>query len=205
LFLVVGATEGEPLTFATNERQDILVTIRPLTIDEKQKLKGKFLVCTAFTKAEPSTDVHTMFEGLAYNLMPQENQEKEQWTRKQLMRSLDLFPRQFQEFVSAVHHRLAESIRLTARVIRSRWAIKSSYRPIHSTWGVSWSFDGQDWRKMPYTMFGDAKAHAEMERLIKAGENEPLGMSCFLRRGGFGAIIREARGLLVCAAEVGLK
>lgn len=214
--LAIGFQEQEPLTFATDDQQGTSVTIRPLTIDEKQNLKGNFLVCTAFTEEEPSSDVHIMFERLANNLMPEENQEKEGRARKQLLRSLDLFPMQFQEFASAVHHRLAQSIQLTARVIRWRWAIKTSHKPIHSTWGVSWSFEGQDWRRMPYTMSGDleldfsftvsAKAHDEMERLIKAGEDESLGHELFLEAWELRSNNpRSALIIGMSAAEVGLK
>src|SRR5215213_2408455 len=128
----------------------------------------------------------------------------------------DLFPVQFQEFASAVHHRLVESIRLTARLIRWRWAIKTSHKPIHSTWGVSWSFDGQDWRRMPYTMSGDlefdfpfpvsAKAHNEMERLIKACENEPLGHELFLEAWELRSNNPRSELIIgMSAAEVGLK
>jgi len=90
LNLAISFQGQEPVTFATDERSGTLVTIRPLTIEEKQNLGGKFLICTAFTEEQPSTEVHAIFERLANNLPPKDNQEKEGWTRKQLMRSLNL-------------------------------------------------------------------------------------------------------------------
>jgi hypothetical protein len=226
--LAIGFQGQEPLTFAMGDQQGTSVTIRPLTIEEKEKYKGEFLVCTASTEEDPCSDVHVMFERLASNLMPEdfkklkEKQESdvidtEGRIQPNHIPALGLFPKQFQEFTSQVHHKLAESIRLTARVIRWRWAIKSSHKPINSTRGVSWSFDNQSWLAMPtdlYLVGGgfefyfrvSARLHGEMEALIKAGKTEPLGHELFLEAWGLrSGNPRSALIIGMSAAEVGFK
>jgi hypothetical protein len=224
--LAIGFREQEPLIFALGEKLGS-VTIRQLTIEEKEKYKGQLLVCTAFTEDEPSSDVHVMFERLANNLMPEDFKklnDKQEYSvidaagqiQPNHTPDLGLFPKQFQKFSSQVHRRLIESIELTAKVIRWRRTIKSSHKPINSTWGVSWSFDGQNWHRMPYRLSGEietkfhfkisAKAHHELQELIKAGENEPLGHELFLEAWELRS--RNPRSALIIgmsAAEVGFK
>jgi hypothetical protein len=223
--LAIGFQEQEPLTFAMGDRQCTSVTIRPLTIEEKEKHKGQFLVCIAFTEEEPSSSVHAIFERLANNLMPEdfknlkEKQEiidAEGRIKENHTPSLSLFPKQFQEFASQLHHKLNESIRKAAGVIRWRRALTSSHNAIASTLGVSWSFDNQRWRGMPREIYADiqaefyfkvsARLHGEIEVLLKTGENEPLGHELFLEAWELRS--RNPRSALIIgmsAAEVGLK
>jgi hypothetical protein len=223
--LVIGFQEQEPLTFAMGDQHGTSVTIRPLTVEEKEKHKGQFLVCVAFTEEEPSSSVHAMFEGLANNLSddsknPKEKQETieaEGRTKDKHTPSLSSFPKQFQEFASQVHHKLNESIRGTVRIIRWRRALTGSHNPIASASGVCWSFDNQSWLAMPRDIYLDGvgfdfyfnisvRLHGEMEALIKAGENEPLGHELFLEAWELRS--RNPRSALIigmAAAEVGFK
>ncbi len=201
-------------------------TIRPLTIEEKEKYKGELLVCTALTEEEPSSDVRVMFERLGNNQMPEgfkklkENDaiDAEGRIRPNHTPALGVFPEQFQVFTSQVHHKLSELIRLTAKVIRWRWAIKSSHKPINLTRGVVWSFDNQNWLAMPRDIYlvgsveilfhfrVSPRLHDEMEALIKAGNNEPLGHELFLEAWGLrSGNPRSALIIGMSAAEVGFK
>jgi hypothetical protein len=154
--LAIGFQEQEPLTFSIAD-QDISVTIRLLMIEEKEKQQGDLLMCTALTEKEPSTDIRLMFERLRNNRTPEgfkslkDNNaiDEEGRIKANYTPALDLFPQQFQEFASELQRKLNEAIRLTARVIRWRWALKSSHKPINSTRGTSWSFDNQTWMRMP--------------------------------------------------------
>src|SRR5215212_7516952 len=69
--LAIGFQEQEPLTFSIGDQQGTSVTIRPLTIEEKEKHKGELLMCTALTEKEPSSDVRVIFERLRKNQMPE--------------------------------------------------------------------------------------------------------------------------------------
>jgi len=54
------------------DQQGTTVTIRPLTVEEKKKYRGEFLVCTAVTEETPFSDVHVVFQRLGKNLMPED-------------------------------------------------------------------------------------------------------------------------------------
>lgn len=223
--LAIGFQEQEPLTLAMGDQQGTSVTIRPLTIEEKEKYKREFLVCAAFTEEEPSSSIQTMFERLEKKLMPEDFKKGKDTPEyidadgriKQNYRpSLSLFPTQFQDFASQVHQKLHKSIRETARVIRWRKALTGSHNPIASTWGISWSFDNQSWRSMPSDIHVEgqlelyfqvsARLHGEMEGLIKAGETEPLGHELFLEAWELRSENpRSALIIGMAAAEVGLK
>ena len=223
--LVIGFQEQEPLTFAIGDHQSTSVTIRPLTIEEKEKHKGELLMCTALTEQEPSSDVRLMFERLRSNQMPEgfkklkENSAIDEAGRIQqnYTPALDLFPEEFQKFASAVHRKLNESIRLTAKVIRWRWAIKSSHKPINSTRGTCWSFDKQTWLPMPadLRLFGGGfefyfkvspRLRREMEALMNAGQSEPLSHEIFLEAWGLrSGNPRSSLIIGMCAAEIGFK
>jgi hypothetical protein len=131
--------------------------------------------------------------------------------------ALNLFPQQFQEFSLKIQGKLNEAIRLTAKVIRWRWAIKSSHKPINSTRGTFWSFDNQSWLPLPRDLhfFGGGfefyfkvspRLHGEMETLINAGHSEPLGHELFLE--AWGLRRENPRSSLIIgmsAVEVGFK
>lgn len=223
--LSIGFREQEPLTFATSDREGPSVTIRPLTAEEKEKHKGRFLVCIAITEEEPSSSVYEIFKRLANKPNADDARLKEQQefvkaesqVKEPDAPSVSSFPSYFQEFASQVHHKLYESIRRTVRIIRWRWALTGPHNPIAATSGVSFSFDNQSWFVMPRDLYFQgggfefvfqvsARLHAEMEGLLKAGENEPLGHELFLE--AWELQHRNPRSALiigVSAAEVGLK
>jgi hypothetical protein len=223
--LAIGFQEQEPLTFSIGDQQGTSVTIRPLTTEEKEKHKGELLMCTALIEEEPSGDVRLMFERLRNNQMAEgfkrlkENSKIDAQGRIQpnYTPALGLFPQQFQKFTSDVQGKLYESIRLSVKVIRWRWAIKTSHKPINSTRGISWSFENQTWLPMPTDLhlFGggfefyfkvSSRLHGEMEALMNAGNSEPLGHELFLE--AWGLRTGNPRSSLIigmCAAEVGFK
>jgi hypothetical protein len=207
--LTIGFHEQEPLTFRLGDQHGTSVMIRPPTVDEKEKQKGEFLVCFAFTEEEPPSGINKIFESLIQSASehPTEPDEKQG----------ALLSRDFQNFASQVRHRLYESIRRTVRIIRWRWALTSSHNPIASTSGVSWSLDNHRWLTMPEDLHFEggrfefyfrisARLHGEMEALIKGGENEPVGHELFLEAWALRRTNpRSALIIGMSAAEVGFK
>ena len=50
--LAIGFQEQATLTFFMGDQQGTSVTIRPFTIEEKEKHKGELLMCTALIEEE---------------------------------------------------------------------------------------------------------------------------------------------------------
>ena len=116
-----------------------------------------------------------------------------------------------------MHHKLADSIRRTARVIRWRWAMNVQHEPIKTSSGVYWSLDNKTWLPVPRELnlsgggfeFYFPLSHrirSEMESLIKAGKDEPLGHDLFLEAWNLRkSNPRSALIIGMAAAEVGFK
>jgi hypothetical protein len=225
----------EPLSFAFGDNQNTTISFRLLTADEKEKYKRDALLCTAITQEEPSDDVRALFDRLENNLMPEgfkkpkkknlqatkneyEYIDNEGRIKENHIPPVNLFPQYFQDFESQIHHKLSECIKRATKIIRWRNAIKSSHNPVLFTLGVSWSFDNQHWRGMPHDVYvvigGEIEfywpvsdeLHSQMENLIKAEVEEPLGHELFLE--AWHQQTKNPRSALILgivAAEVGFK
>jgi hypothetical protein len=221
--LIIGIDQQQPLVFQTGDKQGTSVTIRPPTSEEKQKHKGEFLVCTALTEEDPTSEVRTTFEQLPQQPSPDTFNATEvinlrsQGKRSPTKSHASNFPDPFKDFTSQIHHKLADSVRRTARIIRWRWAMNIQHEPIKSTLGVYWSFDNESWfplRRELYFIGGhfefyfhpSARMRSEMESLIKAGNNEPVGHELFLEAWELRkSNPRSALIIGMSAAEVGFK
>jgi hypothetical protein len=231
--LAVSFKDQEPLTLAYGDDHNASVMIRPLTAEEKEQYDGEGLMCTAFTEEEPSGDLLTIFERLANNLMPEgfkkpkttnsafvqdehEYIDNEGRIKEKHVAPASLFPECYQAFESQLLHKLTERIRHTVKIIRWRKAVNSSHNPVRFTLGMSWSFDGQNWQGMPASISYrmslklvpscSPKLQDEIESLIKANVNEPLGHELFLE--AWQNREKNPRSALIIgitAAEVGFK
>ncbi|HEY6806142.1 MAG TPA: hypothetical protein VI306_21360 [Pyrinomonadaceae bacterium] len=220
--LIIGFDNQQPLIFQTGDKQGTSVTIRLPTSEEKQKHKGEFLVCTALTEEEPTSEVRTVFQKLPQKPLP-DTLNATEVTNLRMQGKLrsknqaSKLPNALEDFTSKIHHKLADSVRRTARIIRWRWAMNIQHEPIKSTLGVYWSSDNKTWFPLPrelYLMGGhfefyfqpSARMRSEMESLIKAGNNEPLGHELFLEAWELRkSNPRSALIIGMSAAEVGFK
>jgi hypothetical protein len=220
--LIMGFDNQQPLIFQTDEH-GTSVTIRPTTPEEKQERKGEFLLCTALTEEDPTSDVRTAFERLPQTPLPDTFSAIEEINLKgtgKLRPTKSLpsnFPTPFKEFTSQIHGKLADSVRRTAKIIRWRWAMNIQHETIKSTLGVYWSFDNKSWLPLPRELYfigghfefyfqPSARMRSEMESLIKAGNNEPIGHELFLEAWELRkSNPRSALIIGMSAAEVGFK
>jgi len=221
--LIIGFDKQQPLIFQTGDKQGTSVTIRPPTAEEKHKHKGEFLVCTALTEEDPTSEVRTTFERLPQQPLQDTFNATEvvnlgsQGKLRPTKNHTSNFPNPFKDFTSQIHHKLADSVRRTARIIRWRWAMNIPHEPIKSTLGVYWSFDNKSWLPVPRELYliggqfefyfqPSARMRSEMESLIKAGNNEPLGHELFLEAWELRkSNPRSALIVGMSAAEVGFK
>lgn len=210
------------------------VTIRPLTEDEKRDHKGGGHFCLAVVEDEPSPGIRAILERLARNLMfegftkPRPTSEEpialddyiddEGGIKGDYVPPVALFSEDFQTFKLQIHHRLAEDTRRVTKAIRWRTGFKGNHNPVRYKLGVSWSFDGTDWRAMPYGpyyFFGgeirfflpiSAELRGDLENIIKTSPGEPLGHDLFLE--AWQQLATNPRSALIigiAAAEVGFK
>jgi|GEM_PF-956267 len=221
--LVIGFDKQKPLIFDIGDKQGTSVTIRPPTPEEAQKYKGEFLTCTALTEEAPTSDVRKIFDRLLKRPLPDTFSAievidlKGQGRTRPAKKQASSFPKPFKEFTLQVHHNLADAIRRTARIIRWRWSMNTQHEPIKSTLGVFWSFDNKSWLPLPRELYlvggsfefyfqPSARMRSEMESLIRAGNNEPLGHELFLEAWELQkSNPRSALIIGMSAAEVGFK
>jgi hypothetical protein len=231
--LAISFNKQGSLTLTYGDARNTSVTIMPLTNYEKEKYGGDGLLCAATTQEEPPDNLLAIFERLANKLMPEgfdktktansalaqdehEYIDNEGRIKGPHMPPASLFPECFQTFESQLLHRLTEHIRQTVKIIRWRKAINSSHNHVRFTRGMSWSFDGQEWHKMPSSISYrisinllpscSPKLQDEMENLIRADANEPLGHDLFLEAWqNRDTNPRSALIIGIAAAEVGFK
>jgi hypothetical protein len=224
--LQITIREEQPVTFAIDDK-GTTVQISQLNADERQS-NPLVLKCRAMIQHEPSPELQDMFSRLANNQMPKSFKlSKEQQKQFRHIDAsgkileghgvwLKLFPDTFQELSSRVRHDLSESINQSVKVLRWRMGMTSSHKPIHSSRGVSFSFDNECWRSLPDDTHAEIEGgpcprisgryHNEIQGLISSNQAEPLGHELFLEAWGLrNTAPRSALIIGMSAAEVGFK
>ena len=221
-------TIHQPYTLSNLDHEEhTAITIRPLERSELELSRHQQnFMCTAIMERNVSSHVHEVFARLANGLMPEDfDLSKHPWVKNidstgrvkgNSAVSRQLFPKDFQDLCSAVHHELSDLVKRAVKLLRWRMAIRGSHNPILSSCGASWSFDDRAWYPLPDDIRGEIelhvaprisdKVHRETETMIKTGLSEPLGHELFLeawqlRRSN----PRSALIIGMAAAEVGFK
>lgn len=224
----------DQMPLVVNGEGSISAQIRPLTADEKENRKEGELLCVATVQEEPAKGILEIFEQLVAGKMPQgfkkPNAKPSQFETEtffyvddagrltsEYLPPASWFSKDFQEFEAHLNHKLTNFIRRSVKIIRWRKGLKSAHKPVRATLGLSWSFNGQDWYKMPTGLISlstsielvfswSSNHQAEIESLIADEANEPLGHELFLEAWqNKSASPRSALIVGIAAAEVGLK
>ncbi|MCI0660304.1 MAG: hypothetical protein L0220_04450 [Acidobacteria bacterium] len=233
--LTLSFYKQDSLTLASDDDSIMSVTIRPLTANEKGTHDGDGPLSIALTQEEPTGDLLAIFERLANNQMP-EGFKKPKTTNSAFVKYEDeeegidnegrikegcvpaarMFPEYFQAFASELHIKLWNCTKRAVKILRWRKVINISHNPIRSLRGMYWSFDGQEWHRMPESIscrmsieaFSDCspKLKEEIESLIRTDANEPLGHELFLEAWqNINTNPRSALIIGIAAAEIGFK
>jgi len=225
--LFITMRQEQPVCLVIDET-DTTVEIRQVNDEERQRFPAGVLVCTASTQQEATLDIREMLARYSENLMPTgfkltKEQEKE-FTQIDSAGRIQpgygvprmLFPKPFQEFLAEVHHKLSESIKRTAKLIRWRMGTNSSHNPVHSSLGLAYSHDGEAWHGAPGDVHAEievrpcprvsTKIQSELNAFLNGNEIEPLGHELFLEAWALRTSNpRSALVIGIAAAEVGFK
>jgi hypothetical protein len=183
-----------PLVLVAKRTHDVRVVLE--TEDSEH---GSALSCVAETEFEPSQRVREAFESLAARWLPPGHVPREEWIKDidyideegnfgNYIVPLYIMPEGFRSFASQVDGELNEAIRDVFGLLRWRSRTLGPRAPFSSR-GTEWSLDGEVWEPLPrdtsLELLASARlqfteeATGELQRLLAAGETEPLAHELF--------------------------
>jgi hypothetical protein len=189
--------------------------------------RSEQILCDATTEFDPNNTITGAFSKLAEDRLPDGHPPAEEWPKQldyvdsegsispNYVVPMWLMPSAFQDFASQLRSELHAAAEAALGVLRWRSRSLGPPQPFSSR-GLSWSFDGKGWHRMPSTGTVDVissdlleltrEAATELQTLLDGNRLEPLGHVLFREAWSQRRSNRRSSLLLgITALEIGIK
>lgn len=224
----ISFSENSPLFFSYTDTHEVNIEIRHPTREEYSSTDKKVVICIASLQINTRPKILGIFESLKNNQLPEgssipdSSDLNSQYidikgrVKKNFAIPLGFLPQNFRDFSDGIFNELSESIRRAVLTIRWRYNVPDQPHNPFAELSREWSFDDKKWHPMPvswhvsvtdYSYVPQSKVdRTEIERLMNAEVNEPLGHELFREAWKqFHVNPRSSLVIGIASAETGFK